>query len=181
MLCRGAVSLRTLYIDATQGRDPRRCRVFEVSPFLRALILEVVEFNPNYDVDGREGRIVALMLEEIDRIKGEPWFPHAFLQTDARAIGRWPDMDLDPEPIFAGVRVPTLLFYGEDDEWSPIDASIATWRRAAERAGNRDVTIVRLAGTGHEPTVGATGRIEDITPEYERTLVAWLRRTMRLS
>lgn len=72
--CRGAVSLRTLYIEATLGRDPQRCRVFEVSPFLRALILEVVGFNPNYDVDGREGRIVGLMLEELDRMPTAPYF-----------------------------------------------------------------------------------------------------------
>jgi hypothetical protein len=88
-------------------------------------------------------------------------------------------MDFDPEPIFAGVRVPTLLFYGEDDEWSPIDASIATWRRAAETSGNDDVTIVRVAGTGHEPTFGGTGRIDDVAPAYERALVEWLQRVLR--
>ncbi|OLC55415.1 MAG: hypothetical protein AUH85_09330 [Chloroflexi bacterium 13_1_40CM_4_68_4] len=131
----------------------------------------------------RRGRLTLAQAQAaVDSIRGEPFFEHAW--TPATLAGRdltWRDMDFDPEPIFAGVRVPTLLFYGEDDEWSPIDASIATWRRAAERAGNRDVTIVRLAGTGHEPTVGATGRIEDITPEYERTLVSWLRRTMLAS
>lgn len=71
--CRGAVSLRTLYIEATLGRDPQCCRVLEVTPFLRALILEVVGFKPNYDLDGREGRIVALMLDEIDRMPSAPY------------------------------------------------------------------------------------------------------------
>src|SRR2546427_11331893 len=71
--CRSSVSLRTLYIDAAMGREPQRGRVFEVSPFLRALILEVVGFKPDYDIDGREGRIVALMLEEIDRMPSVPY------------------------------------------------------------------------------------------------------------
>ena len=92
-----------------------------------------------------------------------------------------PSAHLAPETIFAGVSVPTLLFYGEDDEWSPIDASIAAWERAAEAAGNRDVTVVRLPGTTHFPTLGGAQRIDAISPEYERALVSWLRRTMRVS
>src|SRR5688500_18212070 len=44
--CRGPVSLRTLYLEPGAGRDPQRCRVFEVSDFLKALILEVVTFDP---------------------------------------------------------------------------------------------------------------------------------------
>ena len=117
----------------------------------------------------------------VDSIRDEPFFEHAW--TPSRLADRdltWGDMDFDPEPIFAGVRVPTLLFYGEDDEWSPIDDSVATWRRATKHAGNPDVTIVRLVGTGHEPTLGGTGRIEDVAPEYERTMIGWLRRVCRL-
>jgi uncharacterized protein len=88
-------------------------------------------------------------------------------------------MDFDPAPIFANVRVPTLLFYGEDDEWSPIEASVAAWERAAERANNTDVLVQRLAGTGHFPTKGGAQAIEAISPEYERTLVEWLSRVTR--
>jgi pimeloyl-ACP methyl ester carboxylesterase len=76
-------------------------------------------------------------------------------------------MDFDPAAVFARVRVPTLLFYGEDDEWQPIDASIAAWRSA----GLDDLTIVRLPGTGHAPTIGGE---DAISPEYERSLLAWL-------
>jgi AraC-like DNA-binding protein len=71
--CRHSVSLRTLYLDATLGRDPNLCRVFEVSNFLKALILEVAGFDPLYNVNGREGRIVAVLLEEIDRMPNAPY------------------------------------------------------------------------------------------------------------
>jgi len=113
----------------------------------------------------------------IDAIKGEPFFAHAYLPADAGALGSWPDMDFDPAPVFAKVTVPVLLFYGEDDEWQPIDDSVAAWRRAAERAGNRDVTVVRLPGTGHAPTRGRRADIAAIDPVYERELAAWLMRT----
>lgn len=64
--CRGAVSLRTLYIEPDAGeRLPHRTCVVEVTPLLRALILEVMRFNPEYAVEGREGLIVRLLLDEL--------------------------------------------------------------------------------------------------------------------
>lgn len=34
-------------------------------------------------------------------------------------------MDYDPRSVIARVRCPTLLFYGEFDEWTPAEGSIA--------------------------------------------------------
>jgi pimeloyl-ACP methyl ester carboxylesterase len=83
-------------------------------------------------------------------------------------------MDFEPLDVFARVRVPLLLFYGEEDEWSPIDASEAAWREAAARSGNADVTVCRLPGTMHHPTLGGEEALEAISPLYETTLVSWL-------
>ena len=64
--CRGAVSLRTLYVEPDAGeRLPHQTCVVEVTPLLRALILEVMRFAPEYAVEGREGLIVRLLLDEI--------------------------------------------------------------------------------------------------------------------
>jgi AraC-like DNA-binding protein len=63
--CRGPVSLRTLYIDPAYDLGMGTCRVIEVSDFLKALILEIVSFDHEYDVAGREGRIVSVLLDEI--------------------------------------------------------------------------------------------------------------------
>lgn len=71
--CRGPVSLRTLYLPGDAGDPDRGCRVFEVSNFLKALILEIVDFPPLYDVGGREGRIVELLLSEIERMPNAPY------------------------------------------------------------------------------------------------------------
>jgi hypothetical protein len=40
------------------------------------------------------------------------------------------EMDFDPRPVFGQARVPTLLFYGEDDAWTPVAASIEGWPQA---------------------------------------------------
>lgn len=71
--CRGAVSLRTLYVDPRLSTNPTACRVFDVSDFLRALIIEVTTFPADYDVGGREGRIVEVLLAEIGRMPTAPF------------------------------------------------------------------------------------------------------------
>jgi len=122
----------------------------------------------------RRGRVTREEAQAaVDAAAVEPWFVHAGVQRQL-GDGIWPNMDLDPEAIFSRVRVPVLLFYGEDDEWQPIEASVATWERAAERSGNTDVTVVRLAGTAHAPTLRRGEDVADVAPEYERRLVAWL-------
>ena len=80
--CRGAVSLRTLYVDPVRDTDPDSCRVLEVSDFLKALVLEVVKFPAEYDLDGREGRIAWLLLDEIGRMPGAPY--HVPMPADPR-------------------------------------------------------------------------------------------------
>lgn len=79
--CRGTVALRTLYIDSPHERH-QAPHIIEVSDFLRALILEVVTFTPSYDVEGREGRIVDLLLEEIERMPSAPF--HAPIPEDPK-------------------------------------------------------------------------------------------------
>ena len=124
--------------------------------------------------DWRRGRVTRERAQAaVEAVADEPWFEHAYVRREL-GDGIWPNMDFDPESVFSRVRAPVLLFYGEDDEWQPIDASIATWMRSARRAGNADITVVRLAGTRHAPTLGGVEDRSAIAPEYERTLVSWL-------
>jgi AraC-like DNA-binding protein len=82
--CRGSVSLRTLYIDPALSEGPDDCRVVEVSDFLRALILEVVSFGPDYELGGRAGRIVQLLLDEIRGMPNAPY--QAPMPEDPRLV-----------------------------------------------------------------------------------------------
>lgn len=70
--CRGKVQLKTLYLDPSLDSQPQTCRVFEVSPLIQALIQEIVTFNHAYDVDGREGRIVRMLLDEVELMPNVP-------------------------------------------------------------------------------------------------------------
>jgi pimeloyl-ACP methyl ester carboxylesterase len=93
------------------------------------------------------------------------WLPPTLL--DEEGVRLWvEEMDFDPRPSFAQVRVPTLLFYGAEDSWSPVEASVEAWR-AARGSG---VEIVVVPGAEHDLTLPDG----TFAPEYERRLVHWL-------
>jgi pimeloyl-ACP methyl ester carboxylesterase len=100
----------------------------------------------------------------------EPWVSHLFLPPvllDEEGRRLWiEEMDFDPRPIFARVRAPTLLFYGDDDGWTPVEPSVEAWREAR----GEEAEIVVIPRASHELEL-PDGRV---APEYERKLVDWL-------
>lgn len=64
--CRGHVSLRTLYVEPEADvRLPRQCMSLKISPLLRELIIEAGNLPVEYNLNGREARIMELILDEI--------------------------------------------------------------------------------------------------------------------
>ena len=100
----------------------------------------------------------------------EPWWSQVWLPPtllDEESCRLWiEEMDFDPRPVFERVRVPTLLFYGEADSWTPVEPSVEAWR-----AARRDeVEIVVIPEAEHDLTLPDGS----LAPEYRQTLVAWL-------
>ena len=62
----GAVATRSVYVepDARAGLA-QDCRVVGVSPLLRQLLIAAVDVPAEYDADGRDGRVMALLVDEI--------------------------------------------------------------------------------------------------------------------
>lgn len=71
--CWGNVQLRTLYVEpaATIGLS-KTCQLLEVSSLVRALLNEAVTFPVEYDIEGRDGQIMDLLLAEIGRMPAVP-------------------------------------------------------------------------------------------------------------
>jgi pimeloyl-ACP methyl ester carboxylesterase len=106
---------------------------------------------------------------DLEAASEEPWFPLAYLPTKAEAEAEaenkhaWiAEMDFDPRPIFAAVRVPFLAFYGERDSTSPVEPSVAALPPHAE--------VVVIPDAEHDLTLPDGS----LSPLYERTLVEWL-------
>src|SRR5262249_41535204 len=100
----------------------------------------------------------------------EPWWPHVWLPPtllDEESQRLWiEEMGFDPRPTFARVRVPTLLFYGGADSWTPVDPSITAWRDAR----GDEVEIVVIPQAEHDLTL-PNGTL---SPDYHPTPLTYL-------
>ncbi len=64
----GAVATRGLLVEAGAWPDmPDTCQVVAVPPLLDALLREAVDMTPEYDPAGRDGLLMALLMEETRR------------------------------------------------------------------------------------------------------------------
>ena len=123
----------------------------------------------------RSGRDRESVQATLDRAAGQPWFAHAYLAPVLpSAPGAWRDMDYDPQPVLDRLSCPVLAFYGETDEWVPIDESVKAWEAAKSHGTLRDLTEVRLPGADHLPTLGGDTDPDAITAEYSQTLTQWV-------
>ena len=72
---RGEVELRTVFVhpDAISRDHSVRPRVVGVSPLLRELLVRAVAIPEEYEPDGRDGRIMEMILLELDWEEDVPW------------------------------------------------------------------------------------------------------------
>jgi AraC-like DNA-binding protein len=81
----GPVAMRTLYLRPDVARAlPSRCCVVTVSPLLRELILAATRMPVLYDPRGRDGRVMALILDELKAASDLPL--HLPRPRDRRAV-----------------------------------------------------------------------------------------------
>jgi AraC-like DNA-binding protein len=119
--CRGAVSLRTLYVGAAGNRGlPKRCTVVAVSPLLREVVVELCEGKPGVR---RRRALSALLLSEL-------------VELPAIAVHL-------PEPTDARLRRITTALKRQ-----PADGrSLSAWAKTAG-ASPRTLTRLFIAETG---------------------------------
>jgi hypothetical protein len=117
----------------------------------------------------------------VDAVQREPWFDLAFIPSlpdDSDGATKWRlEMDYDIGPVLDQLDVPVLLIHGDHDRWTPIEDSRRVWQEAYRDHPDR-LTAVRLAGTGHLPTLGRGREGEEaapMSPDYEALLLRWLR------
>lgn len=128
---RGAASFYVLYINPQLVNQPRDCRVFEVSGFVRALIEEVTKFDPLDQAGERKALIVQLLISEIGRLPSLP--AQTALPRDERLLRVCREIMAEPadkrcldywaDVACMGRRTFTRLFKQETG------MSFATWRQ----------------------------------------------------
>jgi hypothetical protein len=106
----------------------------------------------------------------VDSYASRPWFGLSWVPRALPGTPSWDDMDFDPAGYIAQLRCPVLAFYGED-EWVPVDESVAIWHR---EYGGQQLVIQRLPGTAHHPVFGGRQKKAAISPAYTGRLTSWL-------
>lgn len=167
-----------LVLVASTGVTPSEQMMYATAEQLRrggydaAVVARVIALRRAFEdwVHGRGPERQAELEAELSSARDEPWWPRAFLPPtllDDEGRRLWiEEMDFDPRPVFDQVRVPTLLFYGEDDAWTPVAVSIEAWRQAR----GDDVDIVVLPDAAHELTLPDG----TLAPAYQQALTDWL-------
>jgi pimeloyl-ACP methyl ester carboxylesterase len=107
----------------------------------------------------------------IDAHIDRPWFSLLTTPPELPQDAAWHDIDFDPRPNMERVWCPVHLFYGSEDEWTPVEPSIRTWRDATARSST-SLTVTELPGLGHAPVNPSDG---GVSAAYETTLLGWLR------
>jgi AraC-like DNA-binding protein/quercetin dioxygenase-like cupin family protein len=87
-----SAEMRSLYIDA--AGLPADCRVLGVTPLVRELILAVCALPEHYDEAGAEGRLVAVLLDQLAQL--QPVALDLPLPTDARLQRLCAALQADP-------------------------------------------------------------------------------------
>jgi uncharacterized protein len=106
-------------------------------------------------------------LEAQLRLMTSPWF-REFL-------------DYDPEPVLERVVCPVLALNGDRDLQVDADENVPLFRRAYEKSGNRDFTVMEIEGVNHlfqkaqSGSPALYGAIEEtIAPQVLKAVESWL-------
>ena len=129
------------------------------------------------EVDAKEAEAAARQLftlstgtwkaydEYATSVKGKPWARYVWpLNFSEKGWGKpWAAMNAayDPAATLAKVKVPMLWFLADMDHNVPSDASEQALIAARKASGNKDITVVRLADTGHSFVQSKTGNSGD--------------------
>jgi AraC-like DNA-binding protein len=110
------VNMRAVYMEsAAAGSLVEGCRLLEVSPLLRELILALSSEPPDYPADGRGAHLASLILSELGRMEtvpiAVPWPRDRRLQTLCTDIMDHPGSvrTLEDRALDAGASARTLI------------------------------------------------------------------------
>ena len=93
----GAVSMQSLYVEPDAvSCMPAHCQVIAISPFMRSLMTEALSLPPEYELNGRSGNLMELILHEMQNLPPLPLslqYPsHELLAARCRAFVLRPDI-----------------------------------------------------------------------------------------
>lgn len=125
----------------------------------------------------------------VDRNRANDWFSFASLPGGGNlpkdfSRSKWyREVNYNPLPALEKIKIPVLMLWGEDDPIMPIKESLPIWKKAFQKAGNRNVTYKGLIGADHILSVsskaGQPWNWRRISPDYFKTMIDWLSQNLK--
>ncbi|WP_242683671.1 AraC family transcriptional regulator [Paenalcaligenes suwonensis] len=130
----GAVSMRTLFIDPDAAPNlPDKDCVLNVSPLLRELMLEASQIPLDYDIDSRDGRLMRLILDELQTLPilpfYLPWPNDKRLKRVCEHVAQQPDSTTTAEQWAEKLAMSTKTFHRHFRHHTGI--TFGQWRQLA--------------------------------------------------
>jgi hypothetical protein len=108
--------------------------------------------------------------------RNQPWFALAFMRTELppnpKTTKWYQEMDFNPLPTLAKLRVPVIFFFGESDRWVPIEESMMKITEATR--ANPRVSLHRIAGADHLMMTGQPDSGGPVSATYLKLLTQWM-------
>ncbi|MGH9260529.1 MAG: alpha/beta hydrolase family protein, partial [Acidimicrobiales bacterium] len=150
-----------LIAGASYGGPAYEQDLYRVEVALKASELSATDqglamaFYKRFVEAARTGRDIDVLERAGDSVRAAAWYQ--WLEIPPRDHWLWtfypPVGTFDPLPVWARVRVPVLLIYGQEDRLLPGDLSIRRIGRALDSAGNDRWGAVILPRAAHNFTV----------------------------
>ena len=123
------------------------------------------------------------------RAAGRPWFqllrrqadgvfarsPSEILEDESLSLRQWfeSEMNYDPTVALRQLAVPALFLYGDQDEITPVPASVNAIRAILAGRADRRVTVDVLPGADHAMYVEQSDGVE-LSRAYLDRMISWL-------
>ena len=123
------------------------------------------------------GEGVAEFIAGAQRFSDRPWFE--VVEPPPETAGYWrsarASFNYDPADQWRQLRQPALLIYGERDERTPVEQSVAGIRAAAAAGGHPAPRVEILPGAGHAFDLQtANGAWPRVAPGYPELIVGYV-------
>ena len=111
------------------------------------------------------------------KARSQQWFDLAYVRAELpqnpKTTKWYQEMDFNPLPTLAKLRVPVLFFFGETDRWVPIEESIKKITEATR--ANPHVNIYRIGGADHLMMTGKPDSGGPVSAEYIKRIAQWIK------
>lgn len=125
----------------------------------------------------------------LDNSRGERWLAYTNPPRSLERLRQVYQMSMiyNPVPAFEKIHIPVLAYWGGNDTYVPVSESIAIFKQAMAKAGNKNYRIKifpkarhgMIEGESGSPSIGA--RLKNFPPNFWQTINDWLLKRVKTS